>query len=91
MIIMYWFALSFVKSDGSIKLQKAEGNFISVTYAKRLFQKDRAGSCTSLLGIRLPFTVQSASDNLSPFKDLIFKDLLCEQFFPTKPGTQVQL
>ena len=24
-------------------------------------------------------------------KDLSFKDLLFEQFFPTKPGTQVQL
>ena len=29
--------------------------------------------------------------NLNPGKDLIFKDLLFEQFFPTKPGTQVQL
>ena len=28
---------------------------------------------------------------LNSFKDLIFKDLLFEQFFPTKPGTQVQL
>ena len=29
--------------------------------------------------------------NLNPGKDLIFRDLLFEQFFPKKPGTQVQL
>ena len=37
------------------------------------------------------FTVKNESENLNPFKNLIFKDLLFEQFFPTKPGTQVQL
>ena len=43
------------------------------------------------LVIPLTFTVQYQSEYLNPVKDLIFKDLLFEQFFPAKPGTQVQL
>ena len=58
---------------------------------KQLFQKYRPRSCVDLLRIRLPITVQRYSENLNPFEDLIFKDLLFEQFFPIKPGTQAQL
>ena len=54
---------------------------------KKRFEKERATG-------RAPMYVEydyHTSENLNPFKDLIFKDLLFEQFFPTKPGTQVQL
>ena len=63
----------------------------SVSYVKRLFQKELARSCADVLVIPLTFTVQYKSENLNPAKYLILKDLLFEQFFPTKPGTQVQL
>ena len=40
----------------------------------------------SLCSVNLKISILSY-----PFKDLIIKNLLFEQFFPTKPGKQVQL
>ena len=37
------------------------------------------------------FSFNPKMSKINTFKDLILKGLLFEQFFPTKPGTQVQL
>ena len=76
--------------EGFFKLKKRQGNFIPVIYAKLLFQKNERGSAPVYLKYDYHSLFTSPKTQYI-LKELILEDLLFEQFFPTKPGTHVQL